>query len=275
MRSDGRSWLLMLGTLALLSIGTSLTRPPLFGLLSNLTSAHEQGANLGVAQGAGSLARILGPIFATTTLHYLPALPYLTCTAVLLLTARKDEPDRIRGLSLGADDYLTKPFNVRELVARVKAILRRAPVNAQPIGGVLTFGTISIEDPIKASTPEALAALRKDYNEGQPERKGDERNYQKYLDRVAEMKAAITPMSGTIRSSIERFARRTESAMQTALSAHMRSAIGTLRKPSAAWSWSPWPPLRSGGTRTRNVIRPPGAGVPTIVAATRCYRNVL
>lgn len=39
---------------------------------------------------------------------------------------------------------------------------------------------------------EALAALRKDYNDGQPERKGDERNYQKYLDRVAEMKAAIT-----------------------------------------------------------------------------------
>ena len=69
---------------------TSLTRPPLFGLLSNLTSSHEQGATLGVAQGAGSLARILGPIFATTTLHYLPPLPYLTCTAVLLVTARPD-----------------------------------------------------------------------------------------------------------------------------------------------------------------------------------------
>lgn len=39
---------------------------------------------------------------------------------------------------------------------------------------------------------DALAALRKDYNDGQPERKGDERNYQKYLDRVTEMKAAIT-----------------------------------------------------------------------------------
>ena len=39
---------------------------------------------------------------------------------------------------------------------------------------------------------DALAALRKDYNEGQPERRGDERNYQKYLDRVEEMKAAIT-----------------------------------------------------------------------------------
>jgi len=84
---EGVSWVLMLFALALLAIGTSLTRPPLFGLLSNLTHEHEQGANLGVAQGAGSLARILGPIFATTTLHYLPSLPYLTCAAVLLVTA--------------------------------------------------------------------------------------------------------------------------------------------------------------------------------------------
>lgn len=86
-KPEGRTWLAMLFALALLAIGSSLTRPPLFGLLSNLTAAHEQGANIGVAQGAGSLARILGPIFATTTLHFLPALPYLTCTAVLLLTA--------------------------------------------------------------------------------------------------------------------------------------------------------------------------------------------
>ena len=45
--------------------------------------------------------------------------------AVLMLTARRDEPDRIEGLSLGADDYLTKPFSPQELVLRVKAILRR------------------------------------------------------------------------------------------------------------------------------------------------------
>lgn len=84
---EGLSWVLMLFALGLLAIGTSLTRPPLFGLLSNLTHEHEQGANLGVAQGAGSLARIVGPIFATTTLHYMPSLPYLTCTAILLGTA--------------------------------------------------------------------------------------------------------------------------------------------------------------------------------------------
>lgn len=45
--------------------------------------------------------------------------------AVLMLTARKEEPDRIRGLELGADDYLTKPFSPQELVLRVGAILRR------------------------------------------------------------------------------------------------------------------------------------------------------
>jgi len=84
---EGVTWLFMLFALALLAIGSSLTRPPLFGLLSNLTPAHEQGATIGVAQGAGSLARILGPIFATTTLHYMPPLPYLTCTVVLLGTA--------------------------------------------------------------------------------------------------------------------------------------------------------------------------------------------
>src|SRR5580765_51204 len=77
----------MLGALALLSVGSSLTRPPLFGLVSNLTSANEQGATIGVAQGAGSLARILGPIFATTLLHFMPALPYLICTAILLCTS--------------------------------------------------------------------------------------------------------------------------------------------------------------------------------------------
>jgi MFS family permease len=79
----GRDWDKMLGVLALLSIGTSLTRPPVFGLLSNLTSANEQGATIGVAQSAGSLARIVGPLFAAT-LYYSasPSVPYIVCAAV-------------------------------------------------------------------------------------------------------------------------------------------------------------------------------------------------
>jgi DNA-binding response OmpR family regulator len=49
-----------------------------------------------------------------------------TRTPIIVLTARTDEGDKVRGLELGADDYITKPFSVRELVARVRAALRRA-----------------------------------------------------------------------------------------------------------------------------------------------------
>ena len=53
-------------------------------------------------------------------------------TPILMLTARTDDTDKIVGLELGADDYLTKPFNPRELAARVKAILRRAQGGQRP-----------------------------------------------------------------------------------------------------------------------------------------------
>jgi multidrug resistance protein len=75
-------WIEMLLVLALLSIGTSLTRPPVFGLLSNLTPANEQGATIGVAQGVGSLARILGPLFALLLYGFRPMLPYVICGAI-------------------------------------------------------------------------------------------------------------------------------------------------------------------------------------------------
>ena len=64
---------------------------------------------------------------------------------IIMLTARDDDVDKIVGLEVGADDYVTKPFNVRELIARVKAILRRAPVAPQPIGGTLAHGPITID----------------------------------------------------------------------------------------------------------------------------------
>ena len=64
---------------------------------------------------------------------------------IIMLTARDDDIDKIVGLEVGADDYVTKPFNARELVARVKAILRRAPATVQPIGGTLSHGTITID----------------------------------------------------------------------------------------------------------------------------------
>ncbi len=65
--------------------------------------------------------------------------------AVLMLTARKDEPDRIKGLSLGADDYLTKPFSPQELVLRVGAILRRIQQGQQQAGDTLRVGPIAID----------------------------------------------------------------------------------------------------------------------------------
>jgi two-component system phosphate regulon response regulator PhoB len=66
--------------------------------------------------------------------------------AVLMLTARRDEPDRIRGLSIGADDYLTKPFSPQELVLRVAAILRRTTAGgAASPGDHLTVGPIRID----------------------------------------------------------------------------------------------------------------------------------
>jgi two-component system phosphate regulon response regulator PhoB len=65
--------------------------------------------------------------------------------AVLLLTARREEPDRIRGLSLGADDYLTKPFSPQELVLRVTAILRRVGAGATQTGDMLRIGPLRID----------------------------------------------------------------------------------------------------------------------------------
>ncbi len=85
-RQAGWPWAKLLFLLAILSVGTSLTRPPVFGMISNLTPADEQGATIGVAQGAGSLARILGPVFAAAGYAQAPAFPYLICGAVAVGT---------------------------------------------------------------------------------------------------------------------------------------------------------------------------------------------
>ena len=65
--------------------------------------------------------------------------------AVLMLTARREEPDRIRGLSLGADDYLTKPFSPQELVLRVGAILRRAGAAPTTSADSFAIGALRID----------------------------------------------------------------------------------------------------------------------------------
>ncbi len=82
----GWPWVLLLATLAVLSIGSGMTRPPLFGLISMTTPPNEQGTTLGVAQGAGALARIAGPIFASATFDWHPSFPYLLCAGMALAT---------------------------------------------------------------------------------------------------------------------------------------------------------------------------------------------
>ena len=64
---------------------------------------------------------------------------------IIMLTAKGEEEDRIAGLELGADDYLVKPFSPRELVARVRALLRRAHVEDEPQRDRLVFGDLEID----------------------------------------------------------------------------------------------------------------------------------
>jgi DNA-binding response OmpR family regulator len=93
---------------------------------------------------------------------------------ILMLTARREDVDKIVGLELGADDYLTKPFNPRELVARVKAILRRYQSGHKP-GEAIEIGNLHIDparrevtinsQPVKLRTKEfdLLTALAQNF----------------------------------------------------------------------------------------------------------------
>ena len=63
---------------------------------------------------------------------------------VIMLTSRKEEIDRVMGLEFGADDYITKPFSTRELIARIKAVLRRVSMEQQP-QEVIKFGDVTVD----------------------------------------------------------------------------------------------------------------------------------
>jgi DNA-binding response OmpR family regulator len=69
---------------------------------------------------------------------------------ILILTARDEEADRVAGLELGADDYLTKPFSPRELAARIKAVLRRS--DGRPADDVLTLGDVVVDRDAREAT---------------------------------------------------------------------------------------------------------------------------
>jgi OmpR-family two-component system manganese-sensing response regulator len=66
-------------------------------------------------------------------------------TPVLFLTAKDTVDDRVLGLDAGADDYLVKPFELRELMARVRALLRRPPTMEAPCGGTLQWGDLQLD----------------------------------------------------------------------------------------------------------------------------------
>src|ERR671925_804513 len=66
---------------------------------------------------------------------------------IIMLTARTEESDKLVGLELGADDYLTKPFSPKELVARVRAVLRRAEAAASPNAAVIRAADVTLDVP--------------------------------------------------------------------------------------------------------------------------------
>ncbi|HMA34842.1 MAG TPA: response regulator transcription factor [Chloroflexia bacterium] len=71
--------------------------------------------------------------------------PALSTLPIILLTARVEDTDKILGLELGADDYITKPFNPREVVARVRALLRRVGGGPPPVPAVLQVGALRLD----------------------------------------------------------------------------------------------------------------------------------
>ncbi|MFA9431743.1 response regulator transcription factor [Egicoccus sp. AB-alg2] len=118
---------------------------------------HEGHQVTAVADGAEALAAVAERHFDLVVLDLmLPTVDGLSVlrelrhagtTPVIVLSARGDEDDRIRGLDLGADDYVAKPFSPREVVARVRSVLRRAGAVAP--SQTLRFGDIEVEPAVR------------------------------------------------------------------------------------------------------------------------------
>ena len=85
---------------------------------------------------------------------------------IIILTARGEEPDRIVGLELGADDYVVKPFSAREVVARIRAVLRRVDAPEAPTEGPIEVGEVRLEPAKREMTlrGEPLELSRKEFD---------------------------------------------------------------------------------------------------------------
>jgi DNA-binding response OmpR family regulator len=83
-----------------------------------------------------------------------------------MLTARGDEADRVLGLELGADDYVVKPFSARELVARIRAVLRRTSAATPATAGAQQIGAVELDPSARTVTldGEALELTRKEFD---------------------------------------------------------------------------------------------------------------
>jgi DNA-binding response OmpR family regulator len=112
----------------------------------------------------------------------------LRAVPVVMLTAKGDPLDRIVGLEIGADDYLPKPFEPRELLARLRAVLRRAPLAAEAQAQVLRFGRLEIDLGARAARiggdARALTAYQFDLLVALAERAGRVLSRQQLLDAV-------------------------------------------------------------------------------------------
>ncbi|PKN92217.1 MAG: DNA-binding response regulator [Chloroflexi bacterium HGW-Chloroflexi-6] len=107
---------------------------------------------------------------------------------VILLTARTEETDKIVGLTVGADDYVTKPFSPRELVARIKAALRRIKSSASPMAEILSFEHVHIDSSARTvsvdGSPIELTAIEFDLLHAVAENRGRVLTREQLLEKV-------------------------------------------------------------------------------------------
>ena len=109
-------------------------------------------------------------------------------TPILMLTARGQIVDKVLGLKLGADDYLTKPFDMMELLARIEALLRRVPIRVDTEMGSYGFGDIKVDfrsaEVLRGGEPVDLAALEYRLLRYLIEHRGELLSRDKLLDEV-------------------------------------------------------------------------------------------
>ncbi len=136
----------------------------------------------------------------------------ISAIPLLMLTAKGDAMDRIVGLELGADDYLPKPFEPRELLARIRAILRRHADKAAPASNALVFGSLEIDRDARTVTvggnPCELTAYQYDLLVAMAERAGRVLTRDQIMEAVRgrELEAfdrSIDVHMGRIRAAIE------------------------------------------------------------------------